>query len=763
MPKVTVTSPITGEPIEIDAPEGSFVVASPDTGEVYVIEAPEGSTPAQLKARVRNYEKRIGYRTQDLINARFMQEITLGGWDEVAGAVDALTDEAVELFGGKKSDFVRAYEEGKAQQLARAELASEVSPVGAATADIASLLFGGGTLAKAAATVAKPGIRELSRQMAVTGAGLGALGGALGGEGVEGRVAGAVGGATVGGLLGGLTPAAFLGTARGVQWANRFFRGDKDAGLRYLEEVLKAEQITPSEITQQMQRAQDLGVPLRPADVRSGLRGALGAATRAPSAARNQGLEEIRARQAGLTDRLTDAISRNLGPITNLRKQETDLVEKARTAAEPLYKAAYRKPIPINTRLQSILDTPAGRDALKRARTIAANERRNPTKMGFILGENGEVTLGRTPSMQTLDYVKRGFDDELNALREPVTNKLRLDEGGRAVLMLKNDFVQELDRVNPAYAKARAAWGGEISKKNAMLDGQNAVNYTADELEYILSLKEPIEQEFFKLGYRKAISNRLESKGDFADTARDLLGTRQKRKALQTVFGESANFDDFTEAVANEALTVATFNELTGNSKTAERLFEALNYSDALSGVPGASASLLRSDPGGLIQAALGRMTKQAQQRTQSAADQTLMQTLLAETPQTAMQELSRVGTMNAQQAAQRQRQAELAAGATAPATAIGGVLTGIGVSEVPEERQPLQSELLAGLDQIAAASAPQAVGDVGAGAPQVTTDVNGFFYIDGERVSRVFGDGMGITDSGKVAQVRPPNWRSGQ
>lgn len=700
MPKVTVTSPNTGETFEVDAPEGSFVVTSPDTGEVYVIEAPEGATPAQLKARVRNYENRRGYRTKDLINDRFMQEITLGGWDEIAGAVDALTAEAVELFGGKQSDFVQAYEEGKAQQLARAELASEVSPAGAMTADVASLLFGGGTLAKGAVSGAKTSIRELSRQMAGTGATLGALGGFLSGEG-EGRVAGAIGGGAVGGLIGGLTPAAFLGTARGVEWANRFFRGDKNAGLRYLEEVLKAEQITPSEITQQMQRAQDLGVPLRPADVRSGLRGALGAATRAPSAARNQGLEEIRARQAGLTDRLTDAISRNLGPITNLRKQETDLVEKARTAAEPLYKAAYRKPIPINNRLQSILDTPAGRDALKRARTIAANERRNPTKMGFIIDKDGNVSLGRTPSMQTLDYVKRGFDDELNALREPVTNKLRLDEGGRAVLMLKNDFVQELDRVNPAYAKARAAWGGEISKKNAMLDGQNAINYTADELEYILSLKEPVEQEFFKLGYRKAIADRLESKGDFADTARDLLGTRQKRKALQTVFGESANFDDFTETVAQEALTVATFEDLTGNSKTAARLLEALNYSDALSGVPGGAASVLRSDPGGLLQAALGRMTKEALQRTQSAADQTLMQTLLAETPQTAMQELSRINAMNAQQAALRQRQAGLVAGATAPATAIGGVLTGIGVSEVPEERQPLQSELLAESAQI--------------------------------------------------------------
>lgn len=58
--------------------------------------------------------------------------------------------------------------------------------------------------------------------------------------------------------------------------------------------------------------------------------------------------------------------------------------------------------------------------------------------------------------------------------------------------------------------------------------------------------------------------------------------------------------------------------------------------------------------------------------------------------------------------------------------------------------------------EQIAAASTQQAATDVGARAPSVTFDPTGqFAFIDGEPVRAVFADGIGVTDSGKVAKVR--------
>lgn len=670
-----------------------YRVTSPDTGKTYTVTAPEGASAAQLKAKVRRHEKMIGYDTGDLLRERFMQNITLGGWDEIAGFTEALTREAVEAFGGKESDFRQAYEEAKAQSLAKSELAGEVSPRLAASSDVASVLYGGGGLANPAIQAAKSGIMELTKQSAKLGAGLGALGGALSGEG-SGRVSGALGGASVGAFLGGVTPAAFLGTTRGIQWLNRFFRGDKNAGLRYLDEMMKAEQMTPRQVAQEMQAARNVGVNLRPADVRPGFRAALGGATSDPSVLRNEVLAELTERQKGLSDRLIDSVSRNLGPIRNIRQLEQELMERARAAAKPLYEAAYSKAGVWNKRLQDILDTPAGKSALARARIIAANEKRDPTKLGFDIAEvSNEVILTRQPSMQTLDYIKRGFDDEINNFRikdGPKAGQLNLDESGRAILNLQKEFVDELDRLNPDYAKARAAWGGEISNKNAMLDGEAALNYEADDLEYILSLKSPAEQEFFKLGYRKGLSNLLESKGDFADTTRAILGTRRKRKALQTVFGDSADFDALEQSVAKEALGFATYRQLTGNSQTAEKLFQALNYTDALSGVSGGFASLLRGDIGGGAQAALSRWQRKAETETRKAADETIMRTLMARTPEAAEEELSKIGALEIAETLQRQQQARRAAAPVVPIGTVSGILSGQGLSETPEERQPL-------------------------------------------------------------------------
>lgn len=733
-----------------------YQITSPDTGKTYTVTAPDGTSPAQLKARIRRFEKHAGYTADRLLQERFMQNITLGGWDEIAGFTEAATKEAIEAFGGKESDFWQAYEQAKAQSLAKGELAGKVSPLMAGTSDVASILYGGGGATQGIVNTARAGLRELMKQGAKVGAGMGAVGGFLSGEGLEGRLAGTVGGAPTGALFGAALPAAFLGTARGVQWLNRFFRGDKNAGLRYLDKVMRDEGITADEVVQRMEAAQDVGVELRPADVAPGLRGALGGAVRDPSALRNQVLSEVTERQKGLTDRVIDSVSRYLGPIRNIRKTEQDLIEIAQAKAEPLYKAAYAKAGVWNKKLARILETSAGKKALANAYHIADNEMRDPTKLGFDIAEiSNEIILTRQPSMQTLDYIKRGFDDVINTYRikdGPKAGQLNLDEGGRAIRNLQKEFVGELDRLNPAYAQARAAWGGETARKNAMLDGEEALNYEADDLEYILDKMNPIDQDFFKLGYRKALSNLLESKGDLADTTKALLGTRRKRKALQTVFGNSADFDSLERSVANEALSAATYQKLTGNSTTAEKLFEALDYSDALAGTSGGGASLLRGDAGGLLQAAMSKLQRLASETTRKAADETVMRTLMAPTPQAAEQELANIGLLQAAEAAQRQQQATRAALPIVPSSTASGLVAGQALSEVPTERRPLPSA------EPSSVFGPKTDAQaINAWLDSRVSYVDGIPHIDGEAISVILADGTGVTPSGKVARVQAP------
>lgn len=674
-----------------------YRVVSDDTGKEYRVTTRDPADPAALQARVRRFEGHAGYDLSDLLMTRFMQAVTLGGMDEIEGAVTALTKEFAEVFGGEESDFAQAYQDARLQNLARAELAGVVAPKLAMATDAASLLFGGSAagpvVREAVQGVAglAPRVRDLMKEGFKVGAGLGGIGGVLSGEGVEGRVAGGIGGALLGGPLGALTPAAFVKLPEGIDFVRKFFRGDENAGLRYLNEVMRREGVSVEDVVTRMERGQELGVPVRIADVASGMRAALGASTRAPSELRTQTLNRIRERQSGTNDRIRAAIERDLGPISNLRKQEEELRERARQSAAPYYERAYATRVPVTDTLTGILNTPAGQRALNRARRIAADERRDPTTLGFDIAEGtNEVVLTRQPSMQTLDYVKRGFDDELNTFRDPTTGILRLDEGGRAIATLQREFVNELDRLNPDYAQARARWGGEVSKTNAMQDGAQALNYSAEDLEFILSLKSPVEQEYFRLGYRKALADQLDKKTDFADLSRVLLGTKKRRDALQVVFGDTANLNRFADTVANEGLVHYTYSDLTGNSRTAERIFEALDYTDSLAGISGGGASILRSDPGGLFQAALGKMVLKAKQKTQQAADETIMNILMNPTATGAREDLERISALEAAEALTRTERGRRGQIATLPTTLPTGRLAGPALSETPEERRPL-------------------------------------------------------------------------
>src|SRR3546814_2201273 len=123
-----------------------------------------------------------------------------------------------------------------------------------------------------------------------------------------------------------------------------------------------------------------------------------------------------------------------------------------------------------------MLQTPAGRQALAQARTIAANEGRDPNALGFDLDMEGNVILTSSPSPQTIDLVKRGFDDVLEGYRDPTSGRLNLDEGVRAVEGLRQRYLGEADRLYPdTYPQARAAFAGPASENTALLTGTQMV------------------------------------------------------------------------------------------------------------------------------------------------------------------------------------------------------------------------------------------------------------------------------------------------
>lgn len=184
----------------------------------------------------------------------------------------------------------------------------------------------------------------------------------------------------------------------------------------------------------------------------------------------------------------------------------------------------------------------------------------------------GEEASRFAPSWQTLDYVKRGMDDVVESYRDKTTGKLVLDTEGRAVNNTLRTFLTRVDTANPAYATARGAYAGPASMKTAMDKGFKALNRSPDDLAAEMQHLTPSEQEMYRMGLRKAITDFLETKTDGADKVGALIGTPKRRIAFEKAFGGKAEFQRFISTLQDEEAMNLTYRKLNTGSPTSENL-----------------------------------------------------------------------------------------------------------------------------------------------------------------------------------------------
>lgn len=326
-----------------------------------------------------------------------------------------------------------------------------------------------------------------------------------------------------------------------------------------------------SDINASLANAQALGVPMSLADTNPNLRELAAAAVRRSPTAAQVAENALIPRGRGQIERFTQSVEQNLGPIGNIPQIADDLTNQARTEAAPLYEQAYAAPGASSEKIGELLQTPFGQQALSRARTIAANEQRDPTSLGFDLDPQGDVILTRVPSMQTLDYVKRGMDDVLEQNRNPITGRLQLDEAGRAQNGVKNAFLSEMDRINPAYAQARAAYAGPAQARDAMTAGQDAFSLPPNTVAQSVANQTESNMPLFQLGYRDSLVNQANRVRYNANPFDATLGNPMAEQRLRTVYPNTPGVDTLLQQRDLEGQLARNTNDIIGNSKTAQR------------------------------------------------------------------------------------------------------------------------------------------------------------------------------------------------
>lgn len=328
------------------------------------------------------------------------------------------------------------------------------------------------------------------------------------------------------------------------------------------------------DITSKLTQAQNAGLPYMLADADPRLAKLLGSATRFSPDVYDQASGILGPRQLGQGERAISQINTNLAPVGDIDAIKSAQIQAAQAAAKPLYDQTYSLPGRTNGQLDALLNTPAGKQALLRARTIAANEQRDPNAIGIDLNAQGEPTLTSLPSPQTIDYVKRGLDDILEQYRNPVTGQMNLDEAGRATLGVKNGILQQADLLWPDYGQARAAYAADASKATDAQRGFDSASkgVTPDTVSSVVSGLPESNLPFFQQGYASNMGNAINNQR-FSGNPYDLVnGSLGQKAKLATIFPQGA--DAFNTAQGLEGDMSRTNQIVLGNSTTQNKAMD---------------------------------------------------------------------------------------------------------------------------------------------------------------------------------------------
>lgn len=263
-------------------------------------------------------------------------------------------------------------------------------------------------------------------------------------------------------------------------------------------------------------------------------------------------LQRLKERAEGAGERTMDQVNLGLKPDPYFDELDK-LKDNLYTNSKPLYQQAYAANPAIQSKvLMQLLNTPDGKKAVKMALRIMRNE-------GKKIGKQDAMGLVSKPSLEFLDYVKRGMD-QLITKEEGSGINYQATELGRSMRSLRNALRDELDAATtPAngeslYKKAREQYAGDLEVLDALQAGRTEfTKLQPQELVKRLGTMSFAEKDAFRTGAAQALFEQIESPtGDF-NAARKVIGSAAMRKKLRPLFDTPKQYELFETALKREA------------------------------------------------------------------------------------------------------------------------------------------------------------------------------------------------------------------
>jgi hypothetical protein len=281
-----------------------------------------------------------------------------------------------------------------------------------------------------------------------------------------------------------------------------------------------------------------------------------------------------------------------------------DIIKLRNAASKPLYDAAYASPVSIGSKtIDNIMLDPAFQSAYARANRIATRE-------GFPLAPLKPE--GNTFDLKTIDYVKRGIDDEINWSKTPASG-LGKDEVN-SLKKVRSEFMGEVDSQAPAeYKQARQAFGGPTQVFDAIENGRGFFDVDARTLKKTYESLNPAEKDGFAIGAYDAIRTKIQSGADGIDQIKRTFGSPEKRDQIKVLIGDDA-FKNLEMQLGREKAIRSTDIQITGGSPTQRRTEAAREFEGSTELVPQmAEKGLVKGGMDYLLRSVTGPGTRTAE------------------------------------------------------------------------------------------------------------------------------------------------------
>lgn len=320
--------------------------------------------------------------------------------------------------------------------------------------------------------------------------------------------------------------------------------------LRLLEES----NLSPAEWAARTRRARRSGVPARALDM--GPDGMRDLAETALTQSQTEGptlTKELSERQAGSRERTVDQLNKNLKPDEFFSQEEKLRESLYKNAEQPYQQAFDAHPAVRSEALMDIMDTPAGKEAVKRAIKSMKN------KPGMKMGKADISGMVSKPSLQFLDSVKRQLDDMIRK-EEGTGANYQATEHGRDLRKLRSALVDELDLATTdesgtsLYKSARDIYSGDLEVIDALRSGREDFGrLQPEQIRKAVNKMSFAEKDAFRSGVYQNLLETLEGPSQDIAAAKRLVGSPEMIKKLELLFDTPVQFKLFKDALDLEA------------------------------------------------------------------------------------------------------------------------------------------------------------------------------------------------------------------